>query len=319
VTAILLYAWLGNPGATVEQPPQPQLSAEQINGMVAKLAARLEKNPDDLQGWVMLARSYKVLGRFDEAEKAFSHLGDTLQHDAGLLADYAEVLARRADGDFDGSPQAALDKALDLDPENPQVLALAGIAQYQRQDYTGAVAYWEKLKAKLPPASEQAKAVQVTIDKARVLAAQNTNAPNAAKTPKTAKADIAKPAPAANAQLSGRVTLAPALAAQVKPTDTLFVFARAANGPRIPLAVLRTTAGKLPLDFTLDDSSAMNQQFKLSALPPGAQVTVGAHISKSGEAFQKTGDYIGAAGPVSLGTKGIQIAIERVVPEMKAP
>jgi cytochrome c-type biogenesis protein CcmH len=319
VAAVALYAWLGNPAATVPQPQQPEISSEQINGMVEKLAARLQKNPDDLQGWAMLGRSYKVLGRFDDAEKAFSHLGDALQHDSGLLADYAEVLARRADGDFDGSPQVALDKALELDPDNMQALALAGVAQYQRQNYAGAIAYWEKLKAKLPPESEQAKSVQVTIDKAQVLAAQNPKAPGAAKNPQMAKADAAKPSTTSNAntQLSGRVTLAPALAAQVRPTDTLFVFARAASGPRIPLAVLRTTAGKLPLDFTLDDSLAMNPQFKLSLLPAGAQVTVGAHISKTGEAFQKAGDFIGAAGPVNLGTKGILIAIERVVPEAK--
>jgi cytochrome c-type biogenesis protein CcmH len=315
LAATILYAWLGNPDATQEPANPPPVTAAQIDDMVARLAARLQQNPDDPKGWAMLGRSYKALGRFQLAEQAFGHAGAMLDQDANLLADYAEVMARQAEGNFEGKPQAALNKALQLDPDNPQVLALAGIAAYQRQAYNEAADRWEHMLTALPPGSEQAKSVEATIAKARAMAQPNADSPKTAKGSVTAKAAPAKSANAAsNSAVSGRVTLAPALTAQVKPGDTLFVFARVVDGPRMPLAILRTTAAALPLEFTLDDARAMSPQFKLSTLAAGAQVRVEARISKSGEALPKTGDFTGSATPVKPGTKGLKIVIESTVP-----
>lgn len=315
LAAALLYAWLGNPDATREQANPAGIASKQIDDMVAQLAARLEKNPDDPKGWAMLARSYKALGRYELAERAFDHLGGFLDQDANLLADYAEVLARKANGNFDGKPQAALDKALAIESDNAQALALTGIAAYQRQAYGEAAGYWERLLAVLPADSEQAKSVADSIAKARSLAGDQPRAIAGTSNSGAAKPDKKKvaAAPAASA-VSGRVSVAPALAAQVKPGDTLFIFARAVDGPRVPLAVLRTTAAALPLDFTLNDSQSMSPQFKLSTLPAGSKVQVEGRVSKSGEALPKSGDFIGAAAPVSPGTKGVNIVIERTVP-----
>jgi cytochrome c-type biogenesis protein CcmH len=303
----LLYAWLGEPNAARELQG-PNISARQIDDMVEQLAARLKKNPDDPAGWVMLARSYRALGRFELAADAFEHIGPPLEQDANLLADYAEVLARNANGEFEGKPQAALDKAMALAPDNPQVLTLKGISAYQRHAYAEAADDWERTLSSLPPDSEQAKVVAATIVKARVLA-QAGGATQSAKP----GAKPAAPKAAGSHAVSGHVALAPALAAQVKPGDTLFVFARAVEGPRMPLAAFRTTVKALPLEFTLDDAQAINPQFNLSSLAPDAKVLVEARISASGEALPKPGDLVGDTGPIKPGARGLKITIERVV------
>lgn len=313
--AASMYAWLGNPAATQEQTDRPAITSAQIEGMVAGLAARLQEHPDDPKGWAMLARSYKALGRLELSEQAFTHIGDTLDQDPDLLADYAEVLARLANGNFEGKPQAALNKALELDPGNLQALTIAGIAAYQRHAYNEAADDWERLLAALPPGSEQSKSVADSIAKARSLATNTPGTPATANKSQIAKSDKSKTVrnPPASA-VSGRVSLAPALAAQVKAGDTLFVFARTVGGPRMPLAVLRTTASALPLSFTLDDAMAMSPQFKLSALASGTEVQVEARISKSGEALPKAGDLTGSAQPVKPGTGGLKIVIDRTLP-----
>ncbi len=337
LAAALLYAWLGAPEASRESASSAVVADKHMDEMVAALSARLQKNPDDPKGWAMLARSYKALGRYDLAEQAFGHVGDMLDQDAALLADYAEVLARRANGDFTGKPQAALNKALQLDPDNPQVLTIAGIAAYQRQAYNDAADYWERVKATLPADSEQAQVVAASIAKARSLAGPGAATPASTIDSWIAKPGQAKPDaavadstaggqadrkkssanPAASA-VAGRVTLAPALAAQVQPGDTVFIFARPVKGPRAPVAVMRTTAGALPLEFTLDDSVGMGEQFKLSALKPGDAVHVEARISKTGDVIAAPGDLFGSVEPVKPGARGLKLVIDRAIPPAPA-
>jgi cytochrome c-type biogenesis protein CcmH len=321
VCAALLYAWLGNPGAQRQQAPAHSVTAAQIEDMVANLAARLEKNPGDMPGWVMLARSYKALGRFEPAEMAYARLGAALEQDPGLLAEYADVLAMLANGNLEGRPQAALDKSLKLDPDNALALELAGYSAFRRNLPAEAIRYWERLLKQLPPDSDHARSVSTAIDQARgrpdkagANAASSGGAKSAvAAEPRPAAKQAAKPGNAKTA-LSGRVTLSPALAAKVQADDTLFILARAIDGPRVPLAVLRTRAGALPLDFTLDDSQSMSPEFSLSAVAPGSEVRVEARISKSGEAIAQPGDLIGKSGSLKPGTGGIRIMIERTAP-----
>jgi cytochrome c-type biogenesis protein CcmH len=303
--AIPLYLWLGNPQALTEPPNSRNITPAQIEEMVSNLAARLEKNPNDPAGWAMLARSYKALGRLELAAQAYSRVGPALNDDPDMLSDYAEVLARGADNNFEGRPRELITRALQIDPENMQALGLAGIAAFRRQSYAEAADYLQKLLPKLPPDSEDAKTVAFTIDKARSLAGgdKKTGKPSA----KDAKALAAS-------SVSGRVSLAPALAAKVKPDDTLFVFARVAQGPRVPLAVLRARAGALPMNFTLDDSLAMAPQFRLSVLPAGTPLQIEARISKSGEALPKAGDITSETVSAKPGAKGLTIVLDRVVP-----
>ena len=295
----------------------PPVTAEQVNEMVQKLADRLKEKPDDAVGWTMLARAYSAMGRYSDALPAFQKALALAGEDASLLADYADALAAGNNGSLAGEPSRLVSKALALDPNNLKALALAGSAAFDERDYATAVGHWEKVERALPPESQFVVQVRASIAQARQLgglppasAAGSAPVLAAAAQPAAAPGSAAKPL--ASQSVSGRVSLAPALAGQVSPTDTVFILARAANGPRMPLAVLRKQVKDLPLSFTLDDSMAMAPTAKIS---DHAQVIVSARVSKSGDALAKPGDLSGQSAPVAPGVSGIAIEIRDVVPQ----
>ena len=294
VAAAALYAWLGTPAALQPQAAGHEVTQAQIEQMVADLAARLQKHPDDVKGWVMLARSYKAMQRFDDAAKAFAHVGEAMNTDPELLSEYADLLAVQAGGKLDGKPMELVHKALGLDPNNTMALALAGTAAYNRKDFPEALRYWEHLQKVLPPESEDAKSVAAAIAEIR---AKTGSGP--------------EPKAVSGKGVSGRVTLAPALTAKVQPGDTVFVFARALGGSPMPLAVQRARAGDLPLEFSLDDSLAINPAMKLSE---AGEVRIEARVSKSGNATPQPGDLIGESAVVKPGAKDVRVVIERTIP-----
>lgn len=171
LAAGLLYFTLGSlPGLSPEQAQPPKVTAQDIEDMVARLAARMEQNPDDPKGWVMLARSYKAMGRYEESARAFDKAGALVQEDPNLLTDYAEALALSTGGSLRGRPSELIARALKLDPAFPDALVLAGTAAYEREEYAAAAAHWERLLEQLPPDSEDARALSESIRKARALA-----------------------------------------------------------------------------------------------------------------------------------------------------
>jgi cytochrome c-type biogenesis protein CcmH len=317
LAALGMYLWVGEPDGMRPEAMSAahEATPTEVDEMVGRLAARLEKNPDDPRGWMMLARSYYVMKRMPEAVAAFEKAAQAIKDDADFYADYADALAMSQGRKLDGRPMQLIQLALKIDPGHPKALAMAGSEAFFRKDYPGALAYWEKLLPLLPPDSEMGKSIAGGIAEARELG--GIKGPVAAKVaPKAesgpAKSAAAKPAgAAAGASVSGRVTLAPALASKAAPGDTLFILARAVNGPRIPLAVLRKRVSDLPADFTLDDTLAMSPELKLSGFP---EVVVAARISKSGNAISQSGDLQGASAPVKVGAKGLSITIDSVVP-----
>ena len=275
-------------------------SAEQIEAMVAKLAERMKQHPDDAQGWAMLARSYAVMGRYEDSAAAYGKAVERVPDNPHLLADFADALAMARGQNLQGEPEALILRALKIDPNHVKSLALAGTIAFDKKDYTSAITYWEKMAPLVPPDSEMARNVQASIAEARSLG----GVPKAADKPATA------PVVPVASGVSGTVTLAPALAAKVAPNDTVFIFARAAEGPRMPLAILRKKASDLPLAFTLDDSMAMNPAARMSSAP---QVIIGARVSKSGNAMPQPGDLQGATKPLSNSGKNISIVIDTEV------
>lgn len=170
VFAIAIYAVLGEPSAmsaAVQQPKAAQVDDQQIRQMIDTLAAKLKTNPDNPQGWAMLARSYKAIGQLQEAQQAFEKAGAVVNANPDLLVDYAELLGIQAGNKLDGKPEKMIDEALKLNPEHPMGLMLAGVALYQRSDFAGSLARWEKLLSLLPPGSEDAQQVQANISDAR--------------------------------------------------------------------------------------------------------------------------------------------------------
>lgn len=166
IAAAAMYGWLGNPGA-INPVIAQKVSAEQIAQMVDTLAARLQANPDNPKGWVMLARSYKMMGRLKEAEQAFIKAGDMVNTDPDLLVEYAELLAIIADNAIAGQSLALINRALSLDPQHPSALMMSGAAAYQRADYADAAARWKKLLALLEPGSPDALQIAANIEDAQ--------------------------------------------------------------------------------------------------------------------------------------------------------
>jgi cytochrome c-type biogenesis protein CcmH len=315
VLALGLYGLIGNPAALSPQSAaaQGEPSPQEVEAMVAKLAERMEKQPPgnvaDTEGWVMLGRSYAVMQRYPEASRAFARALQLMPGDAQILVDQADVLAMQQGGNLQGEPLQLIEQALQNNPSNLKGLALAGTAAFERKDYAGAIGYWTRARAAAPPEGEFTRSLEQSIAEARA-AAGGSAAPVAPVAAAASAAAAAPKAPGA-ASISGRVSLSPALAARVGPGDTLFVFARAAEGPRMPLAIVKRTGAELPLSFTLDDSMAMTPELKLSGF---ANVVVGARLSKSGNAMPQSGDLEGMSAPLAGRSSGIEIVIDTVRP-----
>jgi cytochrome c-type biogenesis protein CcmH len=323
ILAITGYLALGNPAAL--NPPD-----EQFLQMVDALAERLKTNPQDAEGWVMLARAYQITGRMPESVAAFEKASALRPDDANLIAGHADALAM-AQGSLSGKPFELIVKALKIDPKNQTALALAATAAMENGQFDESIALWRRLAAVVEPGSRDRQAVEQAIEQVQQVAlakgvklagestgaaatgsaAPATPAPRAPATgPAKGAAPAATAATPATASISGEVTLAPELMRQAKPDETVFIFARAVDGPPLPLAVIRTTVKELPLRFTLDDSMSMAPTARLSM---HRQVVVSARVSRSGQAMPQPGDLIGTVQPVAVGATGVQVRNADVV------
>ena len=198
------YVWVGTPQALngpipvaqweepaaseSEAPATPEAPGEtaaptqaQIEGMVNRLATRLQTQPDDAAGWRMLARSYETLGRFDEAVQAYQRLLGLQPPDADLLTDYAVTLGMSQGRTLVGEPEAVIQQALGLDPRHVQALALAGSASFEKRDYQGAIATWGKLLSLVPQGDEVRASIEANIHKAEALAEQGRSGASATR------------------------------------------------------------------------------------------------------------------------------------------
>jgi cytochrome c-type biogenesis protein CcmH len=301
ICALAVYLSVGNPRAlSPEAGPGADphgMTAQQFGTMVDRLAARMKEKPEDTEGWMMLGRSYAVMGRFPESSAAYAKAVALSPKDAQLLADYADSLAMAQGRTLKGEPEKILERALAADPNNVKALVLAGTAAFDRGDKAGAVRLWEQALAVVPAESQMAERLRAGIAEAR-------GSSPIAQAPKAAKA-----APK-GARVSGTVKVDPKLAGKIAPDDTVFIFARAAEGPRMPLAILRKQGRDLPLQFTLDDSMAMAPQMNLSAFP---RVVIGARVSKSANASARPGDLQGASAPIAVGSGRVDIIIDTEV------
>lgn len=302
IGAAALYWQVGTPEAFSPQvsqaTPDEPVSPEALEAMVAKVMQRLEKEPDNAEGWAMLARVHYVSGKFPEAVAAYEKLAALQPDNADVLADYADALAMNQGKNFEGMPMQLVRQALRINPAQWKALAMAGSEAFGREDYPAAVDYWQRLLAVAPPDSPAAQKIQGSIDEARL--AGSLSGTVRGIPPKTAGGSV-----------TGTVALSPSLAEKVRPDDSVFVFARPADGSRMPVAVVRSKASELPLTFSLDDSRSMAPTSKISSL---AEVVVSARISRSGNAMASTGDLEAAAEKVKVGRQGITLTIDRTVP-----
>jgi len=309
ITALVGYRLVGHPealgvgpgadnGASVAQQQGGEdshsMNNEQVEGMVKQLAAKLEKDPNNAEGWGMLGRSYAAMERYTEAVEAYRKGLKIKPDDAELLSDYADALAMVQGRNLQGEPAEAVARALKADPTNFKALSLGGTIAFEKQDYKQAADLWARAVDRAPTDNPPlARQIREALAEAR----QRAGLP-----PDEKSAPVASSGP----HVSGTITLSAKVRDQVQPDDTVFIFARSVNGPRVPLAIIRKQVKDLPFQFTLDDTQAMSPKFTVS----GAQeVVVAARVSRSGEAMPKDGDLAGESAVVKVGSEGVQVEI----------
>jgi cytochrome c-type biogenesis protein CcmH len=308
VSSMVMYSVLGEPAALDPMSHQQgsnasaEVTPEKLNEMAIALTRRLQDEPNSMEGWVMLGRVHRALGRFDESAEALGK-ALALSRDDNLSIERAEVLAQKNGGSFAGEPWSIIQRVLTADPHHLNALFLAGSAAYAEMNFQTALRYWERAREVVPADSPDAPELDRAIAEARNKLGLPAIPPKAANTP--AEAPASKAALAASS-ISGRVTLVKELQGLVAATDTVFVYATPVTGSRMPVAIVRTTADKLPFDFVLDDSSAMTPTAKLSGMD---EVTVRVRISKSGQAVAQPGDYGVSLTPVKPGSKGLNLMV----------
>jgi cytochrome c-type biogenesis protein CcmH len=311
LAAILLYLQLGTPDAL---KPQAQVQAEAPQGhaggdstatmeqLVASLAAKLQQEPENPEGWFMLGRSYMSMGRYPEAAEAFQRVLEQVGDDPNVMLRYADALAMAQGGKITGKPFELIKKALLLKPDDATGLWLAGLGYEEQGQYELAVQHWRKLEPMMQDDPASLNEVRNLIARAEQKLGR----------PVTAQVVPSEPVAASGVALKVSVSLDAALQGKVSPEDTVFIFARAVAGPPMPLAAVRKQVRDLPVTVTLDDSMAMMPQMKLSNF---IEVKIGARISKSGTPGAQSGDLQGEVTPVETDRKGVtQVSINQVVP-----
>lgn len=307
--------------------------------LVQRLEERMQDNPANLEGWLMLGRTYFALDQRDQGLAAIAKAYALAPNQTEAMLAYAEALAAAsATKSLEGRPAELIAAALRQEPANPNARWLDGMIAYQRGQYPTAAVAWQQILDELEPGSEEANNLRQMVDEAKRRAGQTrqtdradqaapTNAAGVTSTLPDASPPLAPdsdstgsgaasnpasatPAPAVAASIAVDITLDASIAANVAPEQTVFVFARAAAGPPMPLAARRLQVKDLPRSVTLDDSLAMNPAMRLSAFP---EIIVGARISPSGQATPQAGDLEGETGPLTLdGTRRVSVTIDRV-------
>lgn len=313
--AILGYLILGRPDlvgqniqrmAASAEAPEEEKHAGDMEASISALAERMQQNPDDQQGWMLLGRSYLITGKFDQAVAAYEHAVRLAPQDLDVKSYYAEALARAQQGRADGKPMQIIEEILARDPNHKNALWMAGAVAATRKDTAKAVEYWSRLQKQFPAGGEEFK------DIGRYLAqVQGLPVPAEAAPGKPAESGQAAPAATGGKSIRVKVELADAVKARVAPEDAVFIFARAAEGPPMPLAVVRKQARDLPVEVALDDSMSMMKGMTISSFE---RIVLGARVSRSGKPTPSPGDLQGMSQPLTLTNgQGYEVKVDQVV------
>ena len=265
---------------------------------VAELEQRVKANPRDVQSWLALAELRRAQHDNRAARDALAKVVALKGMTAQSWADYADVLASLSEGSLTGAAGSAIDSALALDPGNTKALWLKASQAHEQRHFADALSWWKRLRSALPADSPDARIIDGNI-------AEDTSLAGLAPASASAASAAAPVAAASTAEVSGTVSIDSRLADRVQRDATLFIYAKAADSPGPPLAVLRTTAAAWPVSFHLDDSMAMIPSRRLSQFD---KVVVEARISRSGQATPSSGDLY-VTSPVMHPAAGKKLAL----------
>ena len=293
-----MYMWVGQPEALnpLALKTPDQVDPKDLTKMAQTLAEKLQDKPDNLQGWVMLGRTYRTLENFDAALRAYDS-ALKLSADDDLKLERIEIIAMQRQGQFEGEPWNVIREVLQRDPQHFGALLTAGSASYAEGKFADALKYWEQARKPLDANNPDLAGLESAIATVR----ERLGMPPAK----------AAPAAASGLNVTGQVNLSASLKSKASPNDVVFIYATPANGDRMPLAIFKTTVSQLPFNFTLDDSTAMAPDRKLSA---AGEVMVKVRVTKSGNAMPQSGDLSGSLGPVKVGAKGLKLEIKDQIP-----
>jgi len=296
ISVIALYLILGSTNhlSPENQTGTTDTSTRSPDALLAELKLRLEQNPTDREGWAILANAMMSLGEYTQAVGAYEKLYALTGDDVEVLVGYADALAMLEGGTLNDGVTTLLDRALKIDPEQPQALWLAGMTAEARGDLPGALEHWHRLKPALRDNTQAESKLQALIDRVTELAV--SQGIEVADHPQTV---LRLKQPAAPVTLTVRIETTPALATQIESSHILYVYARSNTGDRMPVAAVRRSAGELPLELVLDDRSSL---MGTSVLSDYNTVTLSAHISRTGDAIRRHGDLASESIPVDLTT-----------------
>jgi len=299
------YLEVGTPQALQAPPVENQAT---LVDATRQLQESLQRKPNDAQGWALLAQAYSALNQPERALGALNHLLKLKPDDPDAMVAWVEATAENSPSHrIDDASRAKLQRALQIEPTHQRALWLLGISDFQRNNFADAEKQWKTLLPLLDPGSRVAETVKQELAEAE---ARGGNTQGAALAADPAPAASSAASASAEVALTLTVKLDPRLAAKVRPDDTLFVFARAVDGPPMPLAVARLKASDLPAKVTLTDAMAMTPAMTLSKF---AKVNVAARISKSGNAMPQAGDLESAPIEVATDTRTpVTLTIDRV-------
>lgn len=275
-----------------------------VEEMTAHLEQAVKEQPDSAEAWYFLGRTYMNQERPADAAKAFARVVELAGRQPELLGQWAQAQYFAGDRQWSEQLQALTDEALQADPQELTSLGLLGIAAYEEGRYQDAVRFWEQLVAALPENDPSREAIRGGIERARQQVDGGSGNAEAGEAPAAASTQAAA--------LQIQVQLDPKVVETVSPEDSVFVFARAVNGPPVPLAAKRLTVGDLPATVTLSDADAMVPSLKISSVE---QVTVMARVSRTGDATK--GEWMGQS--EALETRGDKNAVRLTIDRAEAP
>jgi cytochrome c-type biogenesis protein CcmH len=306
--ALGLYAVVGQPalihaGSVNAAQSASQSEGAQLDEAIKGLVKRLQEEPNNVEGWLLLGRGYKATERFELSRDAYRKAYALAPDQIDIQVEYAEIIALASTTRmFSEESRRLLASALKVEPTHQRALWLMGISEAQIDQYEKAVSYWETLLKNLPEGSEIADSVRAQMAEAQARITQ-----------KTTDSNLKTNDSASSVKLVVQIDITPELKSQLSENDVLYVFARLPEGARMPLAIQKLTNPSFPVEVVLDDQTSMMPSMKLST---ATQVVVGARVSKTGSAMPSSGDFQIISGIYQLQKKSlvVPLLINEVVP-----